>query len=298
VASPPPHVTQHRRYVFLQGIGEGAERTHEPRGLPGLRDTDFTQQSKEDEQPGSQGHATSRSDVEPTLRLSAPWPLTIQCGRRVADFIDYNRRKQGIHYCSNADQDPLCQPVRRPGQGGDRSMAEENPSIEHRGYRLCRRERGASSFPLRKRVQPHYILSAFVGLGLDSSLARLSSTGNYPIWRLLRPMISPPAAVPVPTASLSSSFVAPRKVAEISSVKVRPNYRAKVTDMFSGPGAPSKRPDRFVSDEPRPRILSRQPYLDDDIDRQFERRLKRHGLDREVCHSILILETLAESYFR
>ncbi|KAH8786886.1 hypothetical protein BGZ57DRAFT_145714 [Hyaloscypha finlandica] len=99
---------------------------------------------------------------------------------------------------------------------------------------------------------------------------------------LLRPMISPPKAVPVPTASPSASFFAPTIVPEASSVKVRPNYRAKAMDMFSGPGRPSKRLDRLVSDEPRPRILSRQPYLDDDVDRQCERRLKRHGLDGEM----------------
>jgi hypothetical protein len=117
---------------------------------------------------------------------------------------------------------------------------------------------------------------------------------------LLRPAIAPPSATPVPTPSYSSNFVARsfKNIPKTPAVKVSTSGQEKSTNIFPSPKSPSMRLDRLVSEESRPRRLSRQLYMDDDVDRQCEQRLKSHGLDRVVCRSVLMLETLTKSYFR
>jgi hypothetical protein len=114
---------------------------------------------------------------------------------------------------------------------------------------------------------------------------------------LLRPMISSPEAISVPTTSFPSTSVSPPrgKTAGMSAFKATSSRKEKSTTPF-WQGPPRSKPlDRLVYEEPRPMILSKQSYLDSDVDRQCESRLKRHRLGPGVCRNILIVKPRANS---
>jgi hypothetical protein len=81
----------------------------------------------------------------------------------------------------------------------------------------------------------------------------------------------------------------------MSAFKATSSRKEKSTTPF-WQGPPRSKPlDRLVYEEPRPMILSKQSYLDSDVDRQCESRLKRHRLGPGVCRNILIVKPRANS---